>query len=128
MGILTARPLPRPDGVDEAAFCIYHGEVSQDSDGPVEWCRPVPVEKAAELASAYPELKLRTEVAHEEAFVDIGPGGKLEATQWLLVSEALRSWSEEHGHLPSELGARIIFRITTPVGAGPDCDFAIPLR
>ena len=30
------------DGVAGAAFLIYYGEVNQDSDGPVEFCWPVP--------------------------------------------------------------------------------------
>lgn len=29
---------------------IYHAEVTEDSDGPVEWCWPVPGDQAAAIA------------------------------------------------------------------------------
>jgi hypothetical protein len=34
---VKAQPPPRVDGVAGAASLIYHGEVNQDSDGPVEY-------------------------------------------------------------------------------------------
>ena len=39
-------------------FTIYWGEVSADSDGPIEMCRPVPAADATALATHYPELSL----------------------------------------------------------------------
>src|ERR1035441_218051 len=59
-----ARPLPKMDGREGAMFTIYWGEVSADSDGPVEMCKPVPAEEAKALTSHYPDLSLRTEPAH----------------------------------------------------------------
>src|SRR5437879_111675 len=50
--------------VPGAAFLIYYGEVSEDSDGPIEWCRPVPDDQAQGIATGFPELTLRTEPAH----------------------------------------------------------------
>jgi hypothetical protein len=41
VALLRERPLPRMEGKAGAAFCIYWGEVSDDSDGPIEWCRAV---------------------------------------------------------------------------------------
>jgi DNA-binding transcriptional MerR regulator len=35
--LFRQRPLPRMEGRTGAAFCIYWGEVSDDSDGPIEW-------------------------------------------------------------------------------------------
>jgi DNA-binding transcriptional MerR regulator len=129
VGILTSRPLPHLEGVAGVAFCIYHAEVSADSDGPVEWCKPVPAERADELAAAYPELRSRTEPAHEEAYVHMGIGGSIELAQWSLVSEALRAWGLDNARRPSELGSRVTFlRTVAPrEAAGPDCDFAVPL-
>ncbi len=79
IAILRERPLPKMEGREGAMFTIYWGEVSADSDGPVEMCKPVPEEKAQALASHYPELSLRTEPAHREAYValpnDALPGG-----------------------------------------------------
>jgi hypothetical protein len=72
IGLLKDRPLPAMNGRAAAAFLIYHGEVSEDSDGPVEWCRPVPDGQADDLAAEFPELTLRTEPGHEEAVVPLG--------------------------------------------------------
>jgi hypothetical protein len=64
------------EGRAGAFFCIYWGEVSDDSDGPLEWCRPVPTDQAEQLVVEAPELVLRTEPAHREAFIHLGPGGQ----------------------------------------------------
>jgi DNA-binding transcriptional MerR regulator len=95
IAILRERPLPKMEGRAGAMFTIYWGQVSADSDGPVEWCKPVPEAEAQALASHYPELSLRTEPAHREAYVALpndalpaGPGGDPGA-QWQLASEAL---------------------------------------
>jgi hypothetical protein len=94
------------EGRAGATFCIYWGEVSDDSDGPLEWCRPVPDERAEVLATQFPELSLRTEPAHREAFVNIGPGGQTSTVQWQLVSESLHTWGKERGVEPYDLGVR----------------------
>ena len=44
-------------------FPIYWGQVSADSDGPVEWCKPVSAAEAEGLAAQFPELTLRVEPA-----------------------------------------------------------------
>jgi DNA-binding transcriptional MerR regulator len=141
IAVLRERPLPKMEGREGAMFAIYWGEVSADSDGPVEWCKPVPEEQAKALASHYPELSLRTEPAHREAYVALpndalpsGPGGNPGA-QWQLAGEALRAWAAEGGidpeHLairPEDLGMRITYFTTGPVTetSAPYCDFAVP--
>jgi len=130
VGILRDRPTPQLEGVEGAAFCIYYGDVSDDGDGPIEWCKPVPPDEAEEIAARYPELTLRAEAAHEEAFVHLGPGDQTMAVQWELVTQTLRGWAEEHGRHPSDLGVRITYIANPPVteDSVPDCDFAVPLR
>jgi DNA-binding transcriptional MerR regulator len=141
IAILRERPLPKMDGREGAMFTIYWGEVSADSDGPVEMCKPVPESDAKALATHYPELSLRTEPAHREAYVALpndalpaGPGGN-PAVQWQLASEALRDWAAEHGIDPEglalgpeDLGVRITYLATEPVTetSAPYCDFAVP--
>jgi hypothetical protein len=104
------------------------GEVSDDGDGPVEWCRPVPADQAERLAAEVPELVLRNESAHREAFIHLGRG-QVEPAQWQLVSHSLHGWVKEHSAQPSELGARITYLADppTPNRQGPDCDFAVPI-
>jgi hypothetical protein len=129
VAILRQHRLPTMEGRAGAAFCIYWGEVSDDSDGPVEWCRPVPPDRAEHLAAEVRELTLRTEPAHREAFIHLGPGGQIEPAQWQLVSQSLHAWAQERAAQPSELGARITY-LARPASigiGGPDCDFAVPV-
>ena len=74
------------EGTAGAFFCISWSQVSEDSDGPLEWCRPVPDDRARELAGEYPELTRRTVPAHHEAFVHLGYGAEVAPAQWQLVS------------------------------------------
>jgi DNA-binding transcriptional MerR regulator len=74
IALLRHYQLPQIPGRAGAFFCIYWGEVSEESDGPMEWCRPVPAGDAEALAARCPELTLRAEPAHQEAFVTIGDG------------------------------------------------------
>jgi DNA-binding transcriptional MerR regulator len=129
IGILRRTSLPRLDGAAGAAFLIYHGEVSADSDGPVEWCKPVPADRAAELAARVPEFTLRTEPAHQEAYVHLGRG-PVSAPKWQLATQSLHDWASGQQRQPSELGSRVTFLASRPVTAdsAPDCDFAVPLR
>lgn len=134
IAILRARPLPRIAGREGAWFMVYWGEVSADSDGPVECCRPVPAAEAQALAAHYPELTLRTEPAHREAFVAFGPYAGENPIQWQLASEALRTWAAENAidptgvQLAEDLGVRITYFVSEPVTetSVPDCDFALP--
>ncbi|HWB67055.1 MAG TPA: helix-turn-helix domain-containing protein [Mycobacteriales bacterium] len=128
IGILRAHPMPKLDGRAGAAFSIFWGEVSADSDGPVEWCRPVPDDQSDELAARVPELTLRIEPAHEEAYVALGAGAD-DPAQWQLADQSLRSWAAAHDITPAalsltpeDLGVRITYLFAEPA---PDRDFAI---
>ena len=140
IAILRERRLPRIEGRQGAFFCIYWGLVSGDSDGPVEWCRPVPQAEARALAERYPELTLRTEPAHREAFVVLpaGPGG-FSAAGFQLAAESLQAWGQEQEQehegerlalTPEDLGLRTTYLATGSVTAAsvPDdyCDLALP--
>ena len=69
ISIFKERPLPKFAGREGAMFCIFWGEVRADSDGPIEMCKPIPEADAQSLAAQYPELIMRIEPAHREAFV-----------------------------------------------------------
>ena len=115
IALLRRYQLPQIPGRAGAFFCIYWGEVSEDSDGPMEWCRPVPPDEAEALAARCPELTLRAEAAHQEAFVTIGDG-QIDGAEWQLVAQSLLAWSEQqpdvyladlglrNTYLPSEAG------------------------
>jgi DNA-binding transcriptional MerR regulator len=129
VGLLRAHTLPRMQGRAGAAFCIYWSEVSEEGDGPIEWCRPVPADQAEALAAQFPQLSLRAEAAHREAFVNLGPGGQISPAQWQMASQSLHTWADEHGAQPSRLGIRVTFLSHRPVteGSEPDCDLAVPI-
>jgi DNA-binding transcriptional MerR regulator len=128
VALLREHRLPRIEGRAGATFCIYWTQVSEDSDGPIEWCRPVPGDRAAELAEQIPELSLRTEQAHREAVVDLGAGGQTSATQWQLAAESLHAWATEHHARQLDLGVRATFLASQPVTEtiAPETDFAVP--
>jgi DNA-binding transcriptional MerR regulator len=132
IAILRDHELPRMDGRAGAVYCIWWGEVSDDSDGPLEWCRPVPTDQAEQLAIQVPELLLRTEPAHREAFIPLGRWPHAEPEQWPLITHSLLDWSHEHKVQPSDLGARLTYLADATVPGietkGPDCDFALPIH
>jgi DNA-binding transcriptional MerR regulator len=137
VGTVRDQRLPRMEGRQGAMFSIYWGQVSTDSDGPVEWCKPVPGPEAESLAAQFPDLTLRVEPAHREAYVSLGqagPGG-LDPAAVAVAVEALRSWADEQGIAeenlsltPEDLGVRITYLASGPPDetSGPDCDFAVP--
>jgi hypothetical protein len=105
------------------------GEVSGDSDGPVEFCWPVPGDQAAEIAARFPDLTLRTEPAHEEAFVGQGkPGIWDNGAEAEVAIEALVAWASEQQRQPSGGVRSVLVFNPANQGAGPDCEFAVALR
>jgi pimeloyl-ACP methyl ester carboxylesterase/DNA-binding transcriptional MerR regulator len=127
-GVFAHAGVPRIEGTDGASFVVYHGDVSQDSDGPVEWCRPVPPDAAASAAERFPDLVLRTEPAHEEAFVHLARDpAQTPPAQALTLLETLLTWTAEQHRRPSG-SVRQVFTSGPPVpGQGLECDFAVPL-
>jgi DNA-binding transcriptional MerR regulator len=135
MAILRDRPLPKIEGREGAAFCIWWGLVNADSDGPMEWCKPVPTAQAESLALHYPELSLRTEPAHREAFVALPDGPGDEAVHWQLAGESLQAWADEQEQehkgerltlTPEDLGLRITYLASALSTEEPYCDMALP--
>jgi DNA-binding transcriptional MerR regulator len=127
IGIWRERPIPLMEGRAGATFCIYWSHPSPDSDGLIEWCRPVPAAEANALAERYPELTLRTEPAHREAFVALPAG--YQAVEWDLACGSLDAWvqEEEHEHdgerlapTPEDLGLRTTYLATGPGDVGID--------
>jgi DNA-binding transcriptional MerR regulator len=125
------RPRPKIEGREGASFCIYWGWPSADGEVPVEWCTPVPTAQAHALAGQYPELMLRTEPAHQEAFVAL-PTPMASGAQIQLAAESLQAWGQEQeqahegDHLAltlEDLGDRITYLATGP--ASVVCDLAI---
>ncbi len=131
IAILRERPLPKIEGRQGAPLCIYWSHPSADGDGLIEWCRPVPAGEAHTLAEHYPELTLRTEPAHREAFVALPAG--YGAVHWQLAAESLDAWGQEQEHEhegerlavePEDLGLRTTYLAAGP--SDPGIDLAVP--
>jgi DNA-binding transcriptional MerR regulator len=137
IGIFRERPLPeiaKAEGREGAFFCIWWSTPSPDGAGPIEWCTPVLPAQAEDLASRYPELTLRTEAAHQEAFVALPDEGD-EMVHWGLACESLDAWTREQelehagdrlARTPDELGLRITYLPSALNTDEPYRDLAIP--
>ncbi len=103
-------------------FVIYHGEVTHDSDGPVEVC--VPVGGALETLA---ELATRREPAHREVYVRITKA-QWEFPQILSAYDAVSQFIHSNGL--SAAGAPREVYLTPPKSAEPSdelCDVAFPV-
>lgn len=130
-GRMRKGAVPSPEGIAGAPFMIYHAEVTEDSDGPVEWCWPVPGDQAAAIAARFPDLTLRTEPAHQEAFIHLGQRQAAGAEGEAAV-DALYRWTLEQHRQPNGGPRMIIIGVPSAgdpsAGRGPDFDFAVALR
>ena len=132
IGMLRAQPVPVPriEGAAGAAFLVYYGEVNQDSDGPVEFCWPVPQDLAGQLAARLPGLTLRTEPAHQEAYAHLDQDAT--AAQAQLAIESTLAWAAEQQRQPGDLPLRVTLRTTaapvTDASKRGGTDIALPLR
>jgi DNA-binding transcriptional MerR regulator len=106
-------------------FVVFHGEVGEDHDGPVEVCVPV---TAGTMDPA--TAGVRHEPAHAEAYVPV-IRGHFEAPQILSIYDAARRWVRDHGRLVAA-PPREVYRYPANLdhGAADDlmCDVAVPYR
>jgi hypothetical protein len=82
-------------GVAGPAFVVYHGEVNEDGDGPVEVC--VPIDVAHQDAS---DTAMRREAAHDEAYVRLKKA-QVEFPQILTAYDAVAQWIGANGRTHS---------------------------
>lgn len=113
-------------GAVGAPFTVYYGEVSADSDGPIEWCWPVAEAEAEELAARFPDLTLRTDPAHQEAYVHYGATTQLHTARISLAAQSLMAWAGDRDRHASG-GMRLVYLVPGN-GVRPDCDVAMPLQ
>jgi DNA-binding transcriptional MerR regulator len=100
---------------------IYHGEVNEDSDGPVEVC--VPVARGSETA----DVPSRVEPTHREAYTRITKA-QVEFPQILSAYEAVESWIRSEERTMTGAPREVYFADWG--AAGPDdevCDIAFPV-
>jgi DNA-binding transcriptional MerR regulator len=112
----------RAGGISGPAFVIYHGEVNEESDGPVEVCVPIVVGSRGAADGA-----TRVEPAHREAYTRIRQS-QLEFPQILDAYEAVEQWMAKHNRQMTASPREVYF--ADLMNAGPDdevCDIAFPV-
>ena len=105
-----------------SSMVIYHGEVNEDSDGPVEVC--VPVSGDADLASH----SRRIEPAHREAYTEITVA-QVAFPQILSAYDAVERWVGENGR--EITGSPREVYVDDFMNLGPNehgCDIAFPIK
>ena len=115
-GLATARL----GGAVGPVFVIYHGEVNNDSDGPVEVCVPVAATGGAD--------GLRSEPAHREAYARI-TRAQVEFPQILSAYDAVSQWITANGQSMSGSPREVYFADFAAAMPGDEVvDVAFPIR
>jgi DNA-binding transcriptional MerR regulator len=117
---------PGLTGIAGCPFLIFYGEVSDDSDGPMELCRPVAT--GIDPAAATGGIQLRVETAHDEAFIRFASKDMSWPTLAPAV-DALEAWTREQRRQPKGPLRQVL--IAHRRTATPDtlvCDLSIPLK
>jgi DNA-binding transcriptional MerR regulator len=113
----------RHGGVAGPMFVVYHGVVSEDSDGPVEVCIPVAggLDESGDVA-------MRLEPAHREAFARITKA-QVGYPQILSAYDAVAHWIRTVGRSVEDSPREVY--VADWDASGPDdevCDVAFPIR
>ena len=109
-------------GVAGPMFVIYHGEVNQDSDGPVEVCLPIGLGQ-----EGVTEAATRKEPAHREAYVRITKA-QVAFPQILSAYDAVAQWLNERGAQPAAPPREVYFADWDAAGPNDEvCDIAFPV-
>jgi DNA-binding transcriptional MerR regulator len=116
---------PGLTGIEGCPFLIFYGEVSDDSDGPMELCRPVASGITNEATAG---TQLRDEPAHDEAFIRLA----MKEMGWpamLPAVEALEAWIRGQRREPAGPLRQVL--TADQRTATPDtlvCDLSVPLK
>jgi DNA-binding transcriptional MerR regulator len=114
------------EGIAGCPYLVFYGEVSEDSDGPVELARPVSDEAAAVIADEAGIDRI-DEPAHDEVFIRL-PARDMSWPAMQPAYEALGAWVATSGRSPSAHIRQVL--IADQRTADPDtlvCDLSVPL-
>jgi hypothetical protein len=104
------------------SLVIYHGDVTEDSDGPVEVCSPLPPDVAASMA-----MPTRVEPSHREAFARITKA-QVRYPDILSAYDAVETWAAQNGERISGPPREVYFSDLVQVDDDTEvADVAYPL-
>jgi DNA-binding transcriptional MerR regulator len=116
------------EGIAGCPFLVFYGDVSEDSDGPIELCRPVAPGTGEDAVAGLADIQFRVERAHDEAYIRLA----LKDMSWpalLPAYDALARWASERQREPAGAPRQVL--IADQRTAAPDtpvCDLTLPLR
>jgi DNA-binding transcriptional MerR regulator len=119
---------PGLPGIEGVPYVVYYGEVSEDSDGPVELCRPVARDTPDGPVAGSPDIQVRVESAHDEAYVRLSVA-EMTWPAMLPFADALERWTRDHDRHPAAPLRQVLFADLRT--AAPDtvaCDLSVPLQ
>jgi len=109
-------------GQSGPSFVVYHGEVNEDGDGPVEVCVPIGLSREASADAA-----MRREPAHREAYARITKA-QVEFPQILSAYDAVAQWIGANGRVVGGPPREVYFADWDAAGPADEvCDVAFPL-
>lgn len=111
-------------GIEGVPFLIFYGEVSDDSDGPIELCRPI----GAAPDAVSEGLQVRVERAHDEAYIRLTQH-EVGWPTMLPALNALERWVDEQQRKPAGPPRQLLIadqRTATP--DTPVIDLSVPLQ
>lgn len=104
-------------------FVVFHGEVNEESDGPVEVC--VPIDGTREVS---PDIATRREPAHREAYARLRKE-QVVFPQILLAYDAVHRWTHEEDRSITAAPREVYFRdFLAAAPVDEVCDVAFPIR
>jgi DNA-binding transcriptional MerR regulator len=119
---------PGLPGIEGVPFVVYYGEVSQDSDGPVELSRPVATQTPAGTIASSADIQVRLEPAHDEAYIRLSQA-EMHWPRMLPFADALERWIRDNDRRPSAPLRQVLFADLRAAQPGAlVCDLSVPLQ
>ncbi|HVT67031.1 MAG TPA: hypothetical protein VHF26_04720, partial [Trebonia sp.] len=123
---------PGIEGIAGCPFVVYYGEVSDDSDGPLELSRPLVRDPGArdldDETAAASGLAIRGEPAHEEAFIRLAARDMT----WAAIApavDALEAWVLGNGRQAAAPPRQVLIAdLRAAAPETPAFDLSVPLR
>jgi DNA-binding transcriptional MerR regulator len=116
---------PGLGGIAGCPYLIFYGEISDDSDGPLELCRPVSARPGQAMGE---DVQVREEPAHTEAYIRVA----MKDMGWPALApavDALEAWVRGQRREPAgALRQVLIGDQRTAKPETPVCDLSIPLK
>ncbi len=115
---------PGLEGIAGCPFLVFYGEASDDSDGPIELCRPI----AGNGPVGAEGIETRMEAAHDEAYVQLTK----DELAWPAMRGALdelEAWARANDRQPAAVFRQVL--IADQRHAAADalvCHLSVPLR